>query len=498
MDKSIRSVIAGLPTLALDGEGLIQSIHVGIEYAWLLECVQILGEVEHLFPVSATGALRDAISGCKLGISTRIRDIALRARETCDQVDLHVWPSFHKATNGHPQVFLSILSIRHQDDAFIRRVVESVLPVQQRDMAPETLAQAHWALVDTTGRSILISANSWSSFITPLAWGRHSVVLDRDFGLATAANQDCEQSIAATMRLLSAGDPPAYGACTLVLNRHPCSEEDWLLQSIPITVDGTVWAYACQLTPENPLHSPPITDYLSALVAQYSVMWRRIARDIREPLDAILGFLNLLLRSTDGRLQPQVIKEAVSIASKQVLGALDDAAQWPKVQEQVRMDMASTSVRRCVHAAKERLGQFIGSKHVHWQGVPEWAHVMANEVALTEVFVDLLQSALECSPATGVVHVEARRAHPANTLDICVRTVTSPDEDSRRWTTSDDQQAIDTTYTDGTRAAGWALRLANAVHLVSRMGGRLESVTSPDGNVVVLLNFLSMQHRSWQ
>jgi two-component system, cell cycle sensor histidine kinase PleC len=199
-----------------------------------------------------------------------------------------------------------------------------------------------------------------------------------------------------------------------------------------------------------------------------------MSHEMRTPLNAVLGFTQLLRTPGFGELTERQDKYVQNIAraGRHLLAVTNDVLDLSKI-EAGRMDLeiAHVDLAEIVREAEEILRPLSDAKSQSLVADAFALGVNADPLRLTQVLVNLLSNAIKFTPADGAIRVSAQRIGAWVEIDIT---------DSGRGITVEDQAAVFENYKQGgkVRSDGTGLGLPLSRRLIELMGGELVLVAS--------------------
>lgn len=473
------SVSAFMPTAVLDAEGRICSSSA----SWRALCGYSLGQVpslEHLFQKQDCLAVLEAIASCGLRTSSRLRNVVMGTITGPRVVDLQIWSIEDKSSALPVEAILGVIPLE-LCGAQIQALIASTF---DRAFWLELEEEWYCGLVDSTGRPIASVKGSLSS--------RDGLLSERDFpnlGCAFFLFEGAKQESGAQINFCSLTNSGTSGSDRvfyLTRRDHPC--ERWLLALRPAYLDGGGQAFAFQLLLcEQSTQAVAISE-LTTLVEQHRMMLWRAGHDIRDPLNALFGVVQLLL-DFSGRttLRRKEMKNIVDASVKQISNILSEAATIPAIGGSSASKWTSTSVLKCLQAAKAIAEGVEPRSRVLAEEVSEDLYVKANETTLVEVFLNLLHNALKYSPADSQVWISAIRREGTNRIDISFKNRVNDGALTRtaNFFSRGDERMIRAVPQGET---GWGLSLSICQFLVSRLSGSLDQKRLADGSYFVVIS----------
>ena len=213
---------------------------------------------------------------------------------------------------------------------------------------------------------------------------------------------------------------------------------------------------------------------LERLNDQKNLLFGVIAHDLKSPFNAILGYAELLERSSD-RLAAARVKEyagSLGEAARRAFDLLANLLQWAQLQmERASLQPGHVEVQLLVERGAEAQRAIAALKAIEIvvEPVPAGLHVYADLAATQAVLRNLLANAVKFTPAGGRVTIGARAV--AGMVEIAVDDTGVGIPESRLPTLFEVVPHRTTTGTGG--EAGTGLGLILCQDLVERSGGRL-------------------------
>ena len=199
-----------------------------------------------------------------------------------------------------------------------------------------------------------------------------------------------------------------------------------------------------------------------------------MSHEMRTPLNAVLGFTQLLRTPGFGALTERQDKYVLNIdrAGRHLLALTNDVLDLSKV-EAGRMDLEITDVELAVvvREAEEILRPLSDAKSLKFTIEPFVLWIKADHLRLTQVLVNLLSNAIKFTAEDGSVRVSARRSATFIELDVT---------DNGCGIPAEDQAAVFERYTQAGKSTkeGTGLGLPLSRRLVELMSGELTLVAS--------------------
>jgi len=199
-----------------------------------------------------------------------------------------------------------------------------------------------------------------------------------------------------------------------------------------------------------------------------------MSHEMRTPLNAVLGFTQLLRTPGFGQLTDRQDKYVLNIdrAGRHLLALTNDVLDLSKIEAgRMDLEMADVELAVVIREAEEILRPLSDAKSLKLTIDPCGLWVKADHLRLTQVLVNLLSNAIKFTPEDGSVRVSTRRAAPFIELDVT---------DNGRGIPLAEQTAVFERYMQGakSRNEGTGLGLPLSRRLVELMGGELALLAS--------------------
>jgi two-component system cell cycle sensor histidine kinase PleC len=148
-----------------------------------------------------------------------------------------------------------------------------------------------------------------------------------------------------------------------------------------------------------------------------------MSHELRTPLNAILGFAEVMQSGMFGALGSEKYGEYcrdIRASGQYLLTVIDDILDMSRIEAgRVRLSKGDVSVDKAVHRALKLVRERVRSKELEFnvEGLPDIT-VSADERALQQILVNLLDNAVKFTPEGGRVSVRTRLA--GNAINIYV------------------------------------------------------------------------------
>ncbi len=213
--------------------------------------------------------------------------------------------------------------------------------------------------------------------------------------------------------------------------------------------------------------------------ASKSEFLSRVSHEMRTPLNAVIGFAQLLQMGSNA-MAPQQLRtyaDHVRNAGEHLLGLVTDLLDLNRAaQGSLRLDMQPTLLARAARDAAALLDGLATAHGITLEtAVPDGLQVLADPQRLRQVLLNLCSNAIKYNRQGGLVRVSAdARADGQVTLTV---------QDSGIGMTSEQMsrlfQPFDRLGAERTKVPGTGLGLVICLGLVNEMGGSLQLESEP-------------------
>ena len=213
--------------------------------------------------------------------------------------------------------------------------------------------------------------------------------------------------------------------------------------------------------------------------ASKSEFLSRVSHEMRTPLNAVIGFAQLLQMGSN-TMAPQQLRayaDHVRNAGEHMLGLVTDLLDLNRVaQGALRLDMQPTTLASAAQDASALLGGLAAAHGITVEtAVPAGLQVMADPQRLRQVLLNLCSNAIKYNRQGGLVRVSAQ-AQADGQVSLTV-------QDSGIGMTSEQMsrlfQPFDRLGAERTKVPGTGLGLVICLGLVNEMGGSLQVQSDP-------------------
>jgi signal transduction histidine kinase/DNA-binding response OmpR family regulator len=271
---------------------------------------------------------------------------------------------------------------------------------------------------------------------------------------------------------------------------HPCEEPQNEPEDLTAIVRGLRETLEAKVAERTAALQAATTELLKSSKAKSEFM-ARVSHDIRQPLNAVVGFTDLLLLQGG---------EALSNSQRRYLGHVVTAAQQIVRLTSDLLDLSRLEAGRLeIHPEPCDVALLLQEMLAHFRTQPQAGQVsltleiasplgklMVDQARLQQILYNLVSNAFKFTPDGGLITVTARQIGPMIELSVRDTGVGIPLDDQRRiFEVYEQAGTIDIRQ----KGVGLGLGLATAKRLVELHGGHIsvESAPSQGSTFVVRL-----------
>ncbi|MCL4850160.1 MAG: hypothetical protein KJZ78_02120, partial [Bryobacteraceae bacterium] len=210
-----------------------------------------------------------------------------------------------------------------------------------------------------------------------------------------------------------------------------------------------------------------------AHLAHLGEMSAALAHEIRNPLGAIKGFVQLAAERADAATR-DLLKPVLGETSR-LEALVNDLLSYGRAP---RPDLSVTSWNKVARGLMEHGRQMIGDRSIQLQVVEAEIEWRTDPALLTQALLNLLRNAIEAIPKEGEVRIEARRTG-RDEVSIAVTDTGAGIADEAIG------RLFDPFFT--TKASGTGLGLAITRRVVAALGGEVVLRRRPEGGTDALI-----------
>lgn len=211
-------------------------------------------------------------------------------------------------------------------------------------------------------------------------------------------------------------------------------------------------------------------------LATVGTMAASVAHEVNNPLTTVLGYANLLLEDKDPDHPDRRGLELIASESTRMQAIVGNLLDYARGQRE--MVATSSDIRAVLQHSVDLLRPTARRTRVELALEIDGALPAVNAGAdtLQQVFVNLVQNAIQAMPDGGRVIVSARLGPGKTAVEVTVT------DRGPGIAPADRHRVFDSFYTTKERGAGTGLGLAVCRHLVSGFRGAIEVIDPPDGH----------------
>lgn len=218
---------------------------------------------------------------------------------------------------------------------------------------------------------------------------------------------------------------------------------------------------------------------------QKSELLLRMSSKLRTPLNAVIGYAELLLAAENGPLtaQQREFIEAIASAQREQLGLVTDTVDWSEMEAgHLKLAPEALSVEGILSAARDAIAQQATRKQINILTTCTVSQpVFADARRVHQVLLHILSNAVKFSPCGSTVQLTASYDGPMIAFEVADRGPGLPDEMWPRL--FQPYQQAESPLVDGYEGTG--LGLAVCKRLVEAQGGAIAARPHEGGGLVV-------------
>ena len=224
-----------------------------------------------------------------------------------------------------------------------------------------------------------------------------------------------------------------------------------------------------------------------AASASKSAFLANISHEFRTPLNAIIGFSELMLGQSHGPLTCPEHEDYLSVIKQSgdsLLQTINTTIDLSRIEAgEYKLDPVEVMVSDLIHSALGPLRQPAGDKNLEFEVEVESNDLSldCDENAMGKVIAQLLSNAIKFSEHGGIVSISAYQDDGAVYLEVTDQGIGMKPDEIRRALSSFSQ--IDQQFARKYEGAGLGLPLACA--LLKLLGGRMTISSDPDAGTTV-------------
>lgn len=146
-----------------------------------------------------------------------------------------------------------------------------------------------------------------------------------------------------------------------------------------------------------------------------------ISHDIRTPMNAIIGFTNLVLESSNADVQRKYLNN-IAVSSKHLLDLMNDILELSKIENQkVELKEELADIRKIYRKLESMFQLDLEQKHLFYTCNLDirHTHLYIDTTHYSQIFLNIISNAIKYTPRDGSITVSCRE-YPGDTPDTCV------------------------------------------------------------------------------
>lgn len=146
-----------------------------------------------------------------------------------------------------------------------------------------------------------------------------------------------------------------------------------------------------------------------------------ISHDIRTPMNAIIGFTNLALESSDAEVQREYLNN-IAVSSKHLLDLINDILELSKIENQkVELEEELIDIKEIYRKLESMLRLELKKKNLTCTINLDIRHVhlYMDSIHYSQIFLNIFSNAIKYTPTDGTITVSCKEL-PGDTKDTCI------------------------------------------------------------------------------
>jgi len=217
----------------------------------------------------------------------------------------------------------------------------------------------------------------------------------------------------------------------------------------------------------------------SRRLAELGEMSARVAHEVRNPLNAIIGAAHFLSTEYPG---DETLRNFTDLIKRQANRVNQVASDLLYVSKPVRMKLTTVQIAQVIDQALDSLREQLRDQKIEVvrDGAPDTPSIQADELQIEQALQNILRNAVEAMPSGGVLRISSRPVLPErNIVEIRIQDTGPgiPEQDRER--------IFQSFYT--TRVRGTGLGLTIVQRVLKNHGGEVVMEHPKTGGTIVLV-----------
>ena len=285
---------------------------------------------------------------------------------------------------------------------------------------------------------------------------------------------------------------------TLLLREKGNPDSHWLLSTNLIRLAGGFTAQTCHLQTSSENNQQHQLSILLKIIDRQQILLSRVGHDVRDPLNAIFGISQILLKETPPGPRQNRLQITLDMARRQVLDVLMATAQQSTASALAEQKNESSSVLACLNAAIAICCNQSFKCEVRVEAGTSDAFVNSKPSVLTEILLNLIHNAMKHSPDDAIVDIGTKAHHARRAVEVTIRNFMRCTPGQACTCADHGAEAGVNELAHTNDGKGWGQGLRISKWLLAQMSGQLEHGMGPEGAYVATLTLPMWQREGLQ
>jgi signal transduction histidine kinase len=223
--------------------------------------------------------------------------------------------------------------------------------------------------------------------------------------------------------------------------------------------------------------------YRSAQMASIGTLAAGVAHELNNPLTAILGFSDALLRRMGSHeaIELEELSEYLGIIHSETLRCRDIIDTLHKFARDTEPSINELSMFDCLRSALALIGPRAAKKHVRLVNkMPDDIIIMTDAHKMSQVLLNVLSNAIDFTPADGIVTIHEGTSPAPNMIRVAI-------EDTGCGISAHDlSRVFDPFFTTKEVGQGVGLGLSVCLRIMEECGGSIDIHSEGKGTTAIL------------
>jgi signal transduction histidine kinase len=365
----------------------------------------------------------------------------------------------------------TLLQIRQREFEILTHLRESIL-----DGLP-----ANVCMIDESGKIVFVN-RPWRAFAAANGYRGSDAGQNRNYlDICHSGEADPQTTgVETAIRDILAGRRDVFDS------DYPChspDEQRWFRCMIrPVSRGAIIMHVDITAQKVAELESRRAEDLIAKVSEQKSILLANLSHEMRTPLNAIIGFSEMMRQGIFGPLPPRYAEyaEHIHFSGRHLLNVVNDLLDLAKIENgQMKLDIEPVAVKSIAEQILPLFSQDAAAQTLDLSiAIAEDILVLADEFRLRQILINLLSNAVKFTPDGGRIRLEAARKEEGAVAISVSDTGVGMSEDEIAIALKPFGQIVN----NGTRQKiGTGLGLPLTKQLIEMQGGSLTIASSRGG-----------------